>query len=61
MKKSKAIIIFITSVLFIMAILYIKTYLIATGVGMILGIDVKLIPVLLIVLALEIGGSSKWY
>lgn len=59
MAKSKAIIKLIASVLFIMAMFYIKTYLIATGVGMILGIDVKLIPVLLIVIALEIGGSSK--
>lgn len=59
MMKSKAIIKLIASVLSIMAMFYIKTYLIATGVGMILGIDVKLIPVLLIVLALEIGGSSK--
>ena len=61
MAKSKAIIRLITSVLLIMAMFYIKTYLIATGVGMILGIDVKLIPVLLIVIALEIGGTSKWY
>lgn len=61
MVKSKAIIRLIASVLFIMAMFYIKTYLIATGVGMILGIDVKLIPVMLIVIALEIGGSSKWY
>ena len=59
MAKSKAIIRLITSVLLIMAMFYIKTYLIATGVGMILGIDVKLIPVLLIVIALEIGGTSK--
>lgn len=59
MEKSKAIIKLIASVLSIVAMFYIKTYLIATGVGMILGIDVKLIPVLLIVMALEIGGSSK--
>ena len=59
MNKSKAIIRLIASVLLIMAMFYIKTYLIATGVGMILGIDVKLIPVLLIVIALEIGGTSK--
>lgn len=59
MNKSKAIIRLIASVLLIMAMFYIKTYLIATGVGMILGTEVKLIPVLLIVLALEIGGTSK--